>query len=67
MEEGLKQDIGILEAHLCRCRLQLSPGKTVSAAYHLNNSEAKWELDLSFDHKRLEFSASPNDLGVRLQ
>ena len=37
MEEGLNKDMTILVDYLRKWRLQLSIGKTVSAAYHLNN------------------------------
>ncbi|KAJ3584335.1 hypothetical protein NHX12_014830 [Muraenolepis orangiensis] len=43
VEQGLNQDMGILAAYLRKWRLQLSTGKTVSAAYHLCNREAKRE------------------------
>ncbi|KAJ3583515.1 hypothetical protein NHX12_017134 [Muraenolepis orangiensis] len=44
----------------------LSTGKTVSAAYHLCNGEAKRELSVSVDNKRLEHQLAPKYLGVRL-
>ncbi|KAJ3605934.1 hypothetical protein NHX12_027977 [Muraenolepis orangiensis] len=53
VEQGLNQDMGILAAYLRKWRLQLSTGKTVSAAYHLCNREAKRELSVSVDNKRL--------------
>ena len=37
MEEGINNDMTILVDYLRKWRLQLSVGKTVSAAYHLNN------------------------------
>ena len=37
MEEGLNKDMTILVDYVRKWRLQLSKGKTVSAAYHLNN------------------------------
>ena len=46
--------------------LQLSIGKTVSAAYHLNNRDAKRELDVFVDNKRMVFQQAPKYLGVRL-
>ncbi|KAJ3600591.1 hypothetical protein NHX12_031571, partial [Muraenolepis orangiensis] len=46
--------------------VQLSTGKTVSAAYHLCNGEAKRELSVSVDNKRLEHQLAPKYLGVRL-
>ena len=67
MEEGLNKDMTILVDYLRKWRIQLSIGKTVSAAYHLNNREAKRELDVFVENKRLVFQhAAPNYLGVRL-
>ena len=66
METGLNQDMAILAAYLCKWRLQLSMGKTVSAAYHLNNKEARRELDVLVNNNRLEFQQAPRYLGVRL-
>ncbi|KAJ3591985.1 hypothetical protein NHX12_007115 [Muraenolepis orangiensis] len=59
VEQGLNQDMGILAAYLRKWRLQLSTGKTVSAAYHLCNREAKRELSVSVDNKRLEHQLAP--------
>ena len=66
MEEGLNKDMTILVDYLRKWRLQLSIGKTVSAAYHLNNREAKRELDVFVDNKRLMCQQAPKYLGVRL-
>ncbi|KAJ3581005.1 hypothetical protein NHX12_017181, partial [Muraenolepis orangiensis] len=66
VEQGLNQDMSILAAYLRKWRLQLSTGKTVSAAYHLCNGEAKGELSVSVDNKRLEHQLAPKYLGVRL-
>ena len=66
MEEGLTKDMTILVDYLRKWRLQLSVGKTVSAAYHLNNREAKRELDVFVDNKRLVCQQAPKYLGVRL-
>ena len=66
MEEGLNKDMTILIDYLREWRLQLSMVKTVSAAYHLNNREAKWELDLFVDNKRMVFQQAPNYIGVLL-
>ena len=56
----------ILVDYLRKWRLQLSIGKTVSAVYHLNNREAKRELDVFVDNKRLVFRQTQKYLGVRL-
>ena len=67
MEEGLNKDMTILVDYLRKWRLQpLSIGKTVSAAYPLNNREAKRELDVFVNNKRLVFQQAPKYLGVRL-
>ena len=66
MEEGLNKDMTILVDYLRKWRLQLSIGKTVSAAYHINNREAKRELEVFVDNKRLVFQQAPKYLGVRL-
>ena len=66
MEEGLNKDMTILVDYLRKWRLQLSIGKTVSAAYHLNNREAKRELDVFVYNKRLVFQQAPKYLGVRV-
>ena len=66
MEEGLNKDMTILVGYLQKWRIQLSIGKTVSAAYHLNNREAKRELGVFVDNKRLMFQQAPKYIGVRL-
>ena len=66
MEEGPKIDMTILVDYLRKWRLQLSIGKAVSAAHHLNNREAKRELDVFVYNKRLVFQQAPKYLGVRL-
>lgn len=66
MEDGLNKDMGTLVAYLRRWRLQLSIGKTVAAAYHLSTREAKRELEVRVDNKRLEVQQAPKYLGVRL-
>ena len=66
VEEGLNQDMDVLAAYLRSWRLQLSKGKTVSAAFHLCNREARRELEISVDNEPLEFQQAPKYLGVRL-
>ena len=47
LEGTLSQDISTLSAYLQTCRLKLSHTKTVIAAFHLNNREAKQRLNHS--------------------
>ena len=58
----------ILVDYLRKWHLQLSIGigKIDSAAYHLDNKEAKRELDVFVDNKRLVCQQAPKYLGVRL-
>lgn len=53
VEEGLTRDMGILAAYLHRWCLRLSIRKTVTAAFHLNNREAKRELEVFVDGQRV--------------
>ena len=46
LEETLSQDMSALSAYLQTWRLKLSHTKTVTAAFHLNNREAKCELNV---------------------
>ena len=55
MEEGLNKDMTILVDYLRKWRLQLRIGKAVLAAYNLNSIEAKRELDVFVENKRLVF------------
>ena len=66
VEEGLNKGMTILVDYLRKWRIQLSIGKTVSAAYHLNNKDAKRELDGFVDNKRLVCQQAPKYLGVHL-
>ena len=65
MIEDLNQDVGVLAAYLQKWNLKLSLGKTVTAAFHLNNREARRKLDV-FVSNRLEFQAAPKYLGVHM-
>ena len=38
----------------------------VSAAFHLNNKEAKRELKVNLNNETLPFCSEPKDLGVTL-
>jgi len=45
-------------------KLKLSSTKTVSAAFHLNDKEAKRELKLYYNNETLPFCSEPKYLGV---
>ena len=66
IESALSQDMGTLDTYLHQWRLKLSVGKTVSSAFHLNNKEAKRELNVTINSKRLNYQACPTYLGVKL-
>ena len=66
-ERTLSQDMGTLALlYLRQWRLKLSEGKTVSTVFHLNNKEAKRELDVHIDPRRLNFQPKTTYLGVKL-
>ena len=55
-----------LSAYLQTWRLKLSHIKAVTAAFHLNNQEAKRELKVYNNDRILSFYPTPNYLGVKL-
>ena len=60
------QDMSTLALYLRQWRLKLSEGKKVSTVFHLNNAEAKHELDVCIDAGRLDFRPATTCLGVGL-
>ena len=66
LEGTLSQDISTLLAYLQTWRLKLSHTKTVTAAFHLNNREAKRELKVYNNGRLLPFCPTPTYLGVKL-
>ena len=66
LEGNLSQDISTLSAYLQTWRLKLSHTKTVTAAFHLNNREAKREVKVYNNDRFLPFCTIPTYLGVKL-
>ena len=66
LEETLSQDISTLSAYLWTWRLKLNHTKTMTAAFHLNNREAKCELKVYNYGRLLLFCPTPTYLGVKL-
>ena len=66
LEETLSQDMSTLLSYLQTWRLKLSHTKTVTAAFHLNNREAKRELKVYNNGRLLPFCLNPTYLGVKL-
>ena len=66
LEEALSQDMSTLSAYFQTWRLKLSHTKTVTAASHLNNREAKRELKVYNNGRLLPFCPTPTYLGVKL-
>ena len=60
------QDMSTLSAYLQTWRLKLSHTKTVTAAFYLNNREAKSELKVYNNDRLLPFCPNPTYLGVKL-
>ena len=66
IEETLTHDMSILSYWLKQWRLKLSEAKTVSSTFHLNNREAKGELNVNICGRRLTCHRTPTYLGVKL-
>ena len=66
LRRTLSQDMSTLSAYLQTWRLKLSHTKTVTAAFHLNNRDAKRELKVYNNGKLLPFCPTPTYLGVKL-
>ena len=62
----LSQEMSTLSAYLRTWRLKLSHTKTVTAAFHLNNSKVKRELKVYNNGRLLPFCPDPTYLGVKL-
>ena len=66
LEGTLSQDMSTLSAYLQTWRLKLSHTKTVTAAFHLNNREAKREPKAYNNDRLLPFCPTPTYLGAKL-
>ena len=66
LEVTLTQDMATLSSYLQKWKLKLSTTKTVTAAFHLHNREARRELKVTIEGRALPFSAEPTYLGVKL-
>ena len=66
LERTLSQDMTTLSEYLQTWRLKLSHTKTVTAAFHLHNREAKRELKVCNIGKTLPFCPVSTYLGVKL-
>ena len=66
LEVTLSQDMTAITEYLQTWRLKLSHSKTVTAAFHLNNREAKRELKVYNNGHLLPFCPVPTYLGVKL-
>ena len=64
IETGLTVDMTTLSTYLKNWHLQLSVGKTLFSAFHLNNKEANQELHIMVDNNSLQFQTAPTYLGV---
>ena len=66
LEGTLSQDMSTLSAYLQIWRLKFSHTKTVMAAFHLKNQEAKCKLKVYNNGRLLPFCPTPTYLGVKL-
>ena len=66
VEDTLSRNMTTLSGYLQTSRLKLSNTKTVTAAFHLNNREAKGELNVYNDDNLLPSCLVPTYFGVKL-
>ena len=66
LEKTLSQDMSTLSSYFQTWRLKLSHTKTMTAAFHLNNREAKRKLKVYSNDRLLPFCPTPTYLGVKL-
>ena len=66
LDGTLSQDMSTLLAYLQTWRLKLNHTKTVTAAFYLNNREAKHELKVYNNGRLLPLCPTPTYLGVKL-
>ena len=66
LERTLSEDMTTLSAYFQSWRLKLSHAKTVTAAFHLHNREAKRELKVKNNGKILPFCPVPTYIDVKL-
>ena len=66
LEATLTQDMKTLSSYLQKWKLKLGVNKTVAAAFHLYNREARRELTINVEERALLFSTIPTYLGVKL-
>ena len=66
MEGVLNKDRPTVSEYFQTCKLKLSTAQTVSTAFHLNNTEAKYELKVNLNNETLPFCSEPKYLGVTL-
>jgi len=62
VEGALSKDMATVGEYLQTWKLKVSTTKTVSAAFHLNNKEAKRELNVNFNNETLPFCSKPKYL-----
>jgi len=66
VEGVLTKDIATVSEYLQTWKLKLGTTKTVSAAFHLNNKEAKRKLKVKYNNEVLPFCSETKYLGVTL-
>ena len=66
LERSLSENMTTLSGYLQTWRLKFSHAKTVTAAFHLHNREAKSELKDKNNGKILSFCSEQTNLGVKL-
>ena len=66
IEEVLSKDTTRLKEYFDKWYLRMNTTKSVSASFHLNNKEARKELNIFVEHTKLPADHNPKYLGVTL-
>jgi len=66
VQGALTKDLATVGEYLQTWKLKLNITKTVSAAFHLNNKEAKRDLKVNFNNETLPFRSEPKYIEVKL-
>ena len=66
LEKTLSQDKATISSYLQKWKFKLSTAKMVSAAFHVNNKEARRDLFISIKGQSLPYCAEPMYLDIKM-
>lgn len=66
ISSALSEDMAVIADYFQKWHLKLSEQKTVVSCFHLDNHQARKELNVVVDNRRLDHQSNPTYLGVTL-